>query len=90
MYKHLLSIFLFLGLSACVVLPKHRYHVLVEDSRTQSEAIARLESENSNLKAENAALRARMKQALTDLKSFSKLFLGSTSLSRNYPKKAEK
>ena len=83
MRKHLFSIFLFLGLSACVVIPKHRYHVLLEDSKTQSEAITRLE-------AENAALRARMKQALTDLKSFSKLFLGSTSLSRNYPKKVEK
>ncbi len=90
MLKHLLSVVLFLGLSACVVLPKHRYRVLQEDSRTQSEAIVRLESENDRLKFENKELRAKMKQALTDLKSFSKLFLGSAALSRSYPKKAEK
>ncbi len=70
-------------LSGCVVMSKHKYHVLTEDSRTQSEAITRLE-------AENAELKARMKQAFTDLKSLSGLWLGGTSLSRNYPKNPKK
>lgn len=69
--------------SGCVVLSKHKYRVLTEDSKTQSEAITRLEAENADLKA-------RMKQAATDLKALSGLWLGKTSLSRNYPPNPKK
>lgn len=86
MYKRSQSLALIVAsliFSGCVVLPSHKYHTLLEDSKTKSLEITRLQAENADLKA-------RMKQAYADLKSLSGLWLGKTSLSRNYPPNPKK